>query len=73
MREYDPEVEEVDLEDVNLYEGKPDFEASPAKQADQLGNQDELEQGEALGDDLAPAQTKPVDRDVAEEQEDPDA
>lgn len=47
--EYDPEIEEVDDEP---FEGDPDFADSPTKRTDELGNQDVLEQGEALGDDL---------------------
>ena len=52
--EYDPEVEEVDDEP---FEGDPDFEDSPTKRTVE-GNQDELDEGEALGDDLAPAGEK---------------
>lgn len=60
--EYDPEVEEVDDEP---FEGDPDFSDSPTKRTDELGNQDVLEQGEALGDDLAPAgETKQEDSDA---------
>jgi len=73
MREYDPEVEELDPEDLDLYEGKPDSDVSPTKRTNEHGRQDDVVEGESLGDDLAPAQEMPVDRDVAEEQEDPDA
>lgn len=61
--EYDSGIEEIDLEEegVELVEDTPDFASS---QADEHGNQDELEEGEALGDDLAPAQPKGDDPDA---------
>lgn len=34
MYEYDPEVEEVDLEDVELFEGDPDSDVSPTHRAE---------------------------------------
>lgn len=56
--EYDPEVEELELEEVELFEDEP---AVDQPQADEHGNQDVLEEGEALGDDLAPAEEKKGD------------
>lgn len=55
--EYDPMVEEIDLEKGELYEGKPTVKDSPTKQADKNGNQDDIDEGEALGDDLAKGDT----------------
>jgi hypothetical protein len=51
MSQYDPEIEEIDLDTIELHEGPPDFDKP---QVNEVGNQDDpLMEGEALGDDLA--------------------
>lgn len=60
MTEYNPEVEELDLEDVDLFEGDPDSDVSPTHrgegdlQDDEFDPDlpDDIEEGEALGDGL---------------------
>jgi len=58
--------EEID-EDVEIYEGEPDFVDSPTKQTLDAGadvhlqdENDDFDEGIPLGDDLAPAQEKEV-------------
>jgi len=57
---YDPEVEEIDLEDINLHEDPPE---EGVRRFNEAGEQDdnstdEFEEGEALGDDLAEGKHK---------------
>ncbi len=59
----EPEDRESEEVDVTPFEGEPDFEDSPTRQGIIQDNEgrhisDRLE-GEALGDDLAPAQEAP--------------
>lgn len=55
MSEYKPEDEEIDLDDIELHEGDPEFEDSPTSQTLHGSQDDEVgaPKGEALGDDLA--------------------
>jgi hypothetical protein len=55
MTEYDPEVEEIDLADIELHEDPPEADV-PRFVED--GLQDDIEEGEALGDDLAKGEKK---------------
>jgi len=64
--DYDPEVEEIDLENVDLHEDAPEEGVrrfNEDGQHDDTPLPDDITEGEALGDDLAEAKTK----------EDPDA
>ena len=54
MSNYDPEVEEIDLDDIDLHEAPPE----DVPRFVEGGLQDDIEEGEALGDDLAKAEKK---------------
>lgn len=46
MTEYNPEVEELDLDDVDLYEGDPDSDVSPTHRSEGDLQDDEFDRGE---------------------------
>ena len=43
MTEYNPEVEEIDLDSIEIFEGKPDFDVSPTHQVGEADTQDDAE------------------------------
>jgi len=52
MTEYFPDVEEIDLDDIDLHEAEPDSKVSPTHRVNAEDNQDDPE------DDSAPAPAK---------------